>query len=49
MKIIIIDDAGNVEKISCHKIEPAPLARRTSIIIDEEHVIPLDDIVAIVD
>lgn len=57
MKIIIIDDTGNVEKIRCNKIEPATMAinpetlkREPQLIIDEgERVVHLFDVVAIVD
>ena len=49
MKIIIIDDAGQREIIRCRKIEPATLARKSQIIVDEDRVIDLADVVAIVD
>lgn len=49
MKIVIINDNGTTETIRCRKIETAPLARRTSIFVDEERVIPLDSILVITD
>ena len=48
MKVIIINDDGQREVIRCRKIEPATLSRGR-VIIDEEHTVSLDDIVAIVD
>ena len=57
MKVIIINDAGDVEKIRCRKIEPATMAinpealkRQPRLILDEgERVVNLYDVVAIVD
>ena len=49
MKVIVIDDSGERHVIKARKIEPATLSRRNQVIIDEDHVINLDDIVAIID
>lgn len=49
MKIITVNDDGKTEVIKCRKIEPAILSRKTAIIVDEDRVIELADIVAIVD
>ena len=48
MKIIIINDKGEREVIRCKKIEPATLSRGR-LVIDEDHTISLDDVLAIVD
>ena len=49
MKIVLIDDEGNVTSIKCRKIEPATL-REGKIIVDEgEHVIDLRDVMKIVE
>ena len=48
MKIIIVNDAGKTETITCRKIEPATLAPGR-IIIDEEKTISMADVVRIID
>ena len=47
MKIIIINDAGEKEVITCRKIEPATLSRGR-LIIDEDRAISLDDVLMII-
>lgn len=57
MKVIICNDAGDIEKIRCRKIEPATAAinpetlkREPRLVIDEgERVVNLLDVISIVD
>ena len=49
MKVITVNDAGKTEVIKCRKIEPATLSRKNQVIIDEDRVIDLADIIAIID
>lgn len=47
MKIMLVNDEGKVEYRSCRKIEPATLSVG-EIIVDEDEVIDLRDVIAIV-
>lgn len=50
MKIITVDRNGQKEVITCSKIEPAVLSKKSRIIIDEgERVIDLMDVIKIVE
>lgn len=48
MKIICVNDDGNVTTIKCRKIEPATL-RNGYIIVDEGEVIDLRNVIKIVE
>ena len=48
MKIMLVNDEGKVEYRSCRKIEPATLSPG-KIIVDEDEVIDLRDVIAIVE
>ena len=47
MKIMLVNDKGEVEYRSCWKIEPVTLSVG-KIIVDEDEVIDLRDVIAIV-
>lgn len=47
MKIICVNDDGTVTTVRCRKIEPATL-KPGFIIVDEDEVIDLRDVIAIV-
>lgn len=50
MKIITVNSQGQKEIITCSKIEPATLSKKSRIIIDDgERVIDLMDVIKIVE
>lgn len=49
MKIIMVNDDGNVEKIKCRKIEPATLSPGKIIVDEGEYVIDMRNIIKIVE